>query len=225
MTEPADLVIPSQWTHLDVSSLRGTLMVIGASDTGKSTLARYLYQELCRAGRRAAYLDGDVGQSTLGLPTTMTVALSSRPGDERFDPHGPRASYFVGSTTPRGHMLPMVVGAYRLQQKALSLGAEAVVVDTTGLVDPADGGRALKQWKIELLAPSASIRPATGSRAGADPVAVAPRSAAPSRGVACLTPRGGAAPRGAHRLAAGSAGRLFPAGAPVCGVAAPDGGL
>jgi len=71
-----------------VASLRGTIMVIGASDTGKSTLARYLFQELCRAGLRVAYLDGDVGQSTLGLPTTMTVALSSRTGDEQFTPTG-----------------------------------------------------------------------------------------------------------------------------------------
>jgi len=157
VTEPADIVIPSQWTHLDVSRLRGSVMVIGASDTGKSTLARYLFQELCRAGRHAAYLDGDVGQSTLGLPTTMTVALSSGPGDERFPPRGPRATFFTGSTTPRGHMLPVVVGAYRLEQKALALGADVVVVDTTGLVEPAEGGRALKQWKIELLAPSVVI--------------------------------------------------------------------
>lgn len=138
-------------------SLRGTLMVIGASDTGKSTLARYLFQELGRAGLCAAYLDGDVGQSTLGLPATMTVALSSGPGDGRFEPQGPRVTYFVGSTTPRGHMLPVVIGAYRLQQKALALGAEVVVVDTTGMVDSAEGGRALKQWKIELLAPSTVI--------------------------------------------------------------------
>src|SRR5512136_2194612 len=109
-------------------------MVIGASDTGKSTLVRYLFQELCRADLKVAYLDGDVGQSTLGLPTTMTAALSSGPDDERFGPHGLQVTYFVGSTTPRGHMLPVVVGAYRLQQKALALGAEVVVVDTTGLV-------------------------------------------------------------------------------------------
>jgi polynucleotide 5'-hydroxyl-kinase GRC3/NOL9 len=157
VTEPADLVIPSQWTHLDVPSLRGTIMIIGASDTGKSTLARYLFQALCRAGRRVAYLDGDVGQSTLGVPTTMTVALSSGPGDGHSAPNGPQATYFVGSTTPRGHMLPVVVGAYRLRQKALALGAEVVVIDTTGLVDRAEGGRALKQWKIELLAPSVVI--------------------------------------------------------------------
>lgn len=140
-----------------MSSLRGTLMVIGASDTGKSTLAHHLFQELCRIGLCAAYLDGDMGQSTLGLPTTMTMALSSGPGDERFGSHGPCATYFVGSTTPRGHMLPVLVGAYRLQQRALALGAQVVVVDTTGLVEPAEGGRALKQYKIELLAPSVVI--------------------------------------------------------------------
>ncbi len=150
-------MVPAQWSCLDVEDWRGVVMVIGASDTGKSTLARYLFQELCRHGRRAAYLDGDVGQSTLGVPTTMTVALTSAPGDDRFPPHGPRATYFVGATTPRGHMLPTVIGCYRLRQKALALGAEAIVVDTTGLVDPAEGGKALKQWKVELLAPSVVI--------------------------------------------------------------------
>jgi polynucleotide 5'-hydroxyl-kinase GRC3/NOL9 len=51
-------------------------------------------------------------------------------------------------------MLPMVVGSHLLQQKGLALGAEVIVVDTTGLVDWAQGGKALKQWKIELLAPT-----------------------------------------------------------------------
>jgi polynucleotide 5'-kinase involved in rRNA processing len=30
-------------------------------------------------------------------------------------------------------------------------------VDTTGLVDPSQGGKALKQWKIELRAPTTVI--------------------------------------------------------------------
>ena len=132
-------------------------MVIGASDTGKSTLARYLFQQLCRRGFLAAYLDADVGQSTLGLPTTLNVALAAGPGDDRFPPQGGRASFFTGATTPHGHLLPTVIGAYRLRQKALALGAEAIVVDTTGLVDKAQGGKALKQWKIELLAPSVVV--------------------------------------------------------------------
>jgi polynucleotide 5'-hydroxyl-kinase GRC3/NOL9 len=152
-----DVVVPSQWIRLSSEELRGTVMVVGASDTGKTTLARYLFQALCQEGICAAFLDADVGQSTLGLPTTLTMSLAARPGDNRFPPQGTNAVYFVGAVTSKGHMLPTVVGAYRLQQKALSLGAQAVVVDTTGLVDKAQGGKALKQWKIELLAPETVI--------------------------------------------------------------------
>ncbi len=132
-------------------------MLIGESDTGKSTLARYLYQHHCRQGRRVAYLDADIGQSTLGLPTTLNLALADAAGDGSFPPRGPRAAYFVGGITPRGHMLPAVIGAHRLQQRALAQGADTIVVDTTGLVDKAQGGKALKQWKIELLAPTVVI--------------------------------------------------------------------
>jgi polynucleotide 5'-hydroxyl-kinase GRC3/NOL9 len=146
-------VVMPQWARLDVEDLRGTVIIVGASDTGKSTLARYLYRELCRHGLRAAYLDADVGQSSLGLPTTLSLALAAAPGDDRFPPCGPQASYFVGSTTPRGHLLPTVVGTYCLRQKALALDAGAVVVDTTGLVDRTQGGKVLKQWQVELLAP------------------------------------------------------------------------
>jgi polynucleotide 5'-hydroxyl-kinase GRC3/NOL9 len=153
----SDFVLPPEWAHLGVENLRGTVMIVGASDTGKSTLARYLFQQLCRQGVLAAYLDTDVGQSTLGLPTTLNLALASAPGDERFPPVGSPMCYFVGATTPRGYMLPTVIGAFRLQQKALALGAKAIVVDTTGLVDRAQGGKALKEWKIELLAPRVVI--------------------------------------------------------------------
>jgi polynucleotide 5'-hydroxyl-kinase GRC3/NOL9 len=133
------------------------MMVIGASDTGKSSLACYLYRELCRQGICVAYLDTDVGQSTLGLPTTLNVALAAEPGDAQFPPEGLRVAYFVGATSPRRHMLPAVVGAFQLQRKALALGAEAIVVDTTGWVDQAEGGKALKQWKVELLRPGTVI--------------------------------------------------------------------
>jgi polynucleotide 5'-hydroxyl-kinase GRC3/NOL9 len=152
-----DIIASPQWESLDIETLRGTVVVIGASDTGKSTLARFLFQRLIRNGIQAAFLDTDVGQSSIGLPTTLNLALAARPVDDRFPPQGRRASYFVGSTTPRGHMLPVVVGAHRLRQQALALGAQAVVVDTSGLVDSEQGGKALKQWKLELLAPSLVI--------------------------------------------------------------------
>jgi polynucleotide 5'-hydroxyl-kinase GRC3/NOL9 len=153
----AEIVVPAQWVRLSEEDLCGTVIVIGASDTGKSTLAGFLYKALCRRGSRTAFLDADVGQSTLGLPTTLNLAMGQGAGDDRFPPQGARASYFVGATTPRGHMLPVVVGTHRLQQEALGRGADCVVVDTSGLVDPAQGGKALKQWKVELLAPQVVI--------------------------------------------------------------------
>lgn len=151
------VIVSSQWERLKAEDLRGTVMLIGDSDTGKSALAQFLLQCLARQGIPAAYLDTDLGQSTLGLPTTLNVALAGAGGAGAFPPKGARAAFFVGSTTPRGHMLPTVIGAHRLQQKALALGAQSIVVDTTGLVDSSQGGTALKQWKIELLAPQIVI--------------------------------------------------------------------
>jgi polynucleotide 5'-hydroxyl-kinase GRC3/NOL9 len=153
----SDAIISPPWRRLVAGELRGTILIVGASDTGKSTLARYLFRELCRRDLSVAYLDLDMGQSSLGLPTTLNVALAGQPDRDPFPPSGPHAAYFVGATTPRGHMLPAVVGAYRLQQVALAHGAGAIVVDTTGLVDRAQGGKALKEWQIELLAPAVVV--------------------------------------------------------------------
>ncbi len=152
-----ELAIPPAWQRLDLAGLRGTLMILGGTDTGKSTLARYLFLELGRLGKQVAYLDGDVGQSTLGLSATMTVAMCRPDRAPAFPPHGLSAVFFVGDVSPRGHMLPVVVGAHKLQTWASCQGVEVVVMDTTGLIDPVAGGGALKQWKIELLQPTTLI--------------------------------------------------------------------
>lgn len=153
----AGLSVPGEWEALAAEVNAGTVLIIGASDTGKSTLARYLFLQLAARGVRVAYLDADVGQSTIGLPCTMSVALCRTPGDLSFPPTGPSAAYFVGAITPRGHMLPTVIGAFKLCQRAVSWGAQVVIVDSTGLVDGAQGGHALKQWKTELLSPDLVI--------------------------------------------------------------------
>jgi polynucleotide 5'-kinase involved in rRNA processing len=51
-------------------------------------------------------------------------------------------------------MLPLLVGASRLERAAHAQGVDAIVYDTSGLVDPGQGGFALKQAKIDLLRPS-----------------------------------------------------------------------
>jgi polynucleotide 5'-hydroxyl-kinase GRC3/NOL9 len=142
------------WRRLDLAALCGTVMILGDTDVGKSTFARYLFAELGKRGCRVAYLDGDMGQSTLGLPATMVAALGQKDGPPTFPPEGPRAVFFVGAVSPTGHMLPTLVGAHRLQKWAEGRGAQVVLMDTTGLVAREAGGGALKQWKIELLQPT-----------------------------------------------------------------------
>jgi polynucleotide 5'-hydroxyl-kinase GRC3/NOL9 len=60
--------------------------------------------------------------------------------------------YFVGSTSPQGHLLPTVLGTRMMTDKAMRLGFDRVIVDTSGLVQ-GEMGRLLKQHKIDLVAP------------------------------------------------------------------------
>ncbi|MGI6207410.1 MAG: Clp1/GlmU family protein [Anaerolineae bacterium] len=127
------------------STVRGTVLFVGASDTGKTTLAQAVLAELESKGRAVAYLDCDLGQTTVGPPTTMGVRW--RGPDGQPETH----LYFVGDTSPRRHFLPVIVGASTLLEIAHNAGNDTVLVDTSGLVDPAAGGVALKLWKSEAL--------------------------------------------------------------------------
>jgi polynucleotide 5'-kinase involved in rRNA processing len=112
-------------------------MVIGAVDSGKSHLARYL---LARAGRRrAALVSADVGQPSLGVPACVAMAVV-RPW------RVPAAMWFVGDVTPVRNLLPNVIGTARLVERARAAGAALVVVDTGGLVE-GPLGRLLKYHK------------------------------------------------------------------------------
>ena len=146
--------VPAAWTALEPERLAGEVMVIGATDSGKSTLVRWLAERLLERHRRVGWLDGDIGQSSLGVPSTMSLALLD--GAPEGLPRS-RKSFFVGAVSPRGHMLPLLVGAQRLRQQATAAGATVLLVDTTGLVAAEAGGGALKEWKIELLQPQTVI--------------------------------------------------------------------
>jgi polynucleotide 5'-hydroxyl-kinase GRC3/NOL9 len=159
--EGGALVVPDEWSALALGELDGLLMVVGAPDTGKSTFAHWLFGRLAQVGRSTAFLDGDVGQSVLGPPATLTLGMPSSESAAESPLPGAlsqtgwnRSHWFVGDVSPRGHMLPLVVGAGRLVARAWETGVKTVIVDTTGLVDRAQGGVALKHALVDQLRPA-----------------------------------------------------------------------
>lgn len=145
--------IPDRWAEL-AEGLCGkgrVVFLLGASDTGKTTLCRYLLAEALRKGLRCAYLDADIGQSVVGPPTTLGLSVL----EEERSLHAliPHCLYFSGAISPVQALLASVVGARRLLDRARIWGAEFTVVDTTGLVS-GDAGFQLKYYKIDVLAPT-----------------------------------------------------------------------
>lgn len=129
----------------------GVVVVIGAVDAGKTTFCRQLANAGIRAGLPTAVVDSDVGQSEIGPPTTVGMALVPEPV-EHLQELPPKRMYFVGATTPVNHLLQVTVGVKRMTDEAIALGSKLVVVDTSGLIR-GSLGRTLKTQKVEAIVP------------------------------------------------------------------------
>src|ERR671919_1412308 len=143
--DPYDEVVARAVAKRDVT------MLVGGLDTGKSSLARRITEAGIDAGSTVGYLDADVGQSTIGPPTTVGLRLCRSRADLEALARADHLA-FVGTTSPQGHLLPLVSGTRLLLDRARTEGADHVVVDTTGLVSGVFG-QILKFHKIGLLRP------------------------------------------------------------------------
>lgn len=147
-----EISAPKEWysTLEDLHKEKGVAILLGATDTGKTTLAKFLISHLCQKGVRTALVDADIGQSFLGPPTTIGLALFE--SSPRWEEPLSTEIFFVGSTTPEGNFSLQLRGAKRMGERAIFRGAEIVIVDTTGFVD-GEAGKELKRRKIDLLSP------------------------------------------------------------------------
>ncbi len=133
----------------EIVAMGRIVMVLGRVDTGKSTFCRHLAALALGQGQKVGIVDGDVGQSWIGPPTTVGMKIAAKDSSPTLFPD---SFYFVGSVSPERHLLQTAVGIKRMVDAAIAAGAELVVVDTTGLVD-GQIGRALKSSKIDLVRP------------------------------------------------------------------------
>lgn len=143
MVPPTQIRVSRQWMQLlEALPGRGRILVVGPSDSGKTTLCQWMVGKL-RERTPVAWVDADVGQSQLGPPACVGWRMAGA-DTESF--------YFVGDVTPATVPLETLAATVRAVQDAESQGAGVVVIDTTGyLQGPA--ALSLKSSKLDLLAP------------------------------------------------------------------------
>jgi len=137
-----------------VAAARVTL-VLGAPDVGKTTLVTSLAGVLAAAGHAVAVVDADLGQSDIGPPTTVGLGRVRRPID-RLAESELVALEFLGVTSPARCLHATAEATARLVRRALALGCDRVLVDTSGLV-AGPLGLALKRLKIDRVAPDVLV--------------------------------------------------------------------
>jgi polynucleotide 5'-hydroxyl-kinase GRC3/NOL9 len=145
-------IIPAAgWKILshELTGTGGTTVILGATDSGKSTLARYIIERFLALGKKVCLVDADVGQSALGLPATICMKGFAREGDlgdYRFD-----RMFFVGDVNP-AKRIPLMIAGTKSMSAACADTCEAILVDTSGLVS-GKAAEVLKTGKIRAIAP------------------------------------------------------------------------
>lgn len=125
------------------------VMIIGGTDSGKTTTMVFFANELLSLGFRIAVIDSDIGQKGILPPATITLGFPDRLFSSP-DEITPYKHYFIGSITPNQFFGEMITGVRVLVDEALKK-ADVILIDTTGFVH--DSGVDLKRMKIEAIKP------------------------------------------------------------------------
>ncbi|MBO8175150.1 MAG: polyhydroxyalkanoate depolymerase [Thermococcus sp.] len=129
------------------------IMILGGVDSGKTTLATFLANELLSLGFRVAIIDSDIGQKGILPPATISLGFP----DGLFESFGDIKAYkhyFVGSITPNQFFGEMIAGVKLLTEEA-EKKSDVIIIDTTGLIS--GSGVELKRMKIETVKPDVLI--------------------------------------------------------------------
>jgi len=110
---------------------KGICLLLGAADTGKTTLAEALAKRAASSGP-VAVIDADIGQSHIGPPTTVGWGLVDNP-EISFSQLTVSGISFVGDVTPIGHLLQLTAAVAQCVRLA-SEAAELIIIDTPGFI-------------------------------------------------------------------------------------------
>ncbi|MBC8137007.1 MAG: hypothetical protein H8F28_14090, partial [Fibrella sp.] len=151
MTEQPDVWNPA---IARVQSLpdKSIVLLLGGTDTGKTTFAAQVARTLAEDSERIAVVDADIGQSEIAPPGTVGVAWA-RPDAERLSDLKPAGTFFVGSFSASTLPLEHATATHQAVRHARERNAERILVDTTGYVT-GPTARRLKSAKAALIQPA-----------------------------------------------------------------------
>ncbi|REK12587.1 MAG: hypothetical protein DWQ40_11135 [Actinobacteria bacterium] len=128
----------------------GVAMLTGSVDTGKTTLGLLAARMALAEGRTVAYVDADVGNTTIGPPACVGLRVLDDLDDlDRISE--PDQLHFVGTINPTRLVLQQVVATAAMTDRARMM-ADLVIIDTTAVVSGV-AGETLKYHKAELCRP------------------------------------------------------------------------
>lgn len=139
---------------MNMSGRRLVVMLVGATDTGKSTLATFIANTAIARGILPCIVDGDMGQGDLAPPAAIGAALVH---EQVADLRDVGAGYyeFIGSVTPAGSERLVAYRVKSLLARTRKLSS-LHIINTDGYV--ADGGAAYKRMLARSLAPHVIVR-------------------------------------------------------------------
>jgi polynucleotide 5'-hydroxyl-kinase GRC3/NOL9 len=142
--------IPQSWIKsvqelLDVQTKPATALILGSPDTGKSSFCTYLVNRLLEEKKRITILDGDVGQSDVGPPSTIAYAPVVKPITDLFNLHAKNA-FFIGETSPSNETEKMVQALSLLKKEALASEPDFLLINTDGWTE----GECAVGYKLKL---------------------------------------------------------------------------
>ena len=139
------------------------IMLVGANDTGKSTLTAYLSNVAVANGKKVSVVDGDVGQGDLAPPGCIGA---SRIEKQFLDLRDLNAEHyrFIGTTSPR-RVEGLVIKSIKDIADRLLATSDICIVNTDGYID--EHGIDYKIELADILKPDLIVylgTPAKGRR-------------------------------------------------------------
>lgn len=143
--------VPSTWAaaYENLAQLQAkptTAIVLGTVDSGKTSFCTYLINRLLSQKKKIGVLDGDLGQSDIGPPCTVSYTFITKPITDLFSLQAKNA-IFIGTTSPNGCGEKVIESLAQLKKEILNSDPDFIIVNTDGWIE----GEQAVRYKTQLV--------------------------------------------------------------------------